>query len=119
MIRKSTMQVKVISGNTPEETAAMFNSAMTELAALNPRYERDGGIFWIYYTVEQKEPETLAEAFEVKGEGATCGDCPFCMRDLNRFGTEDKRKKRATCSKTGSQVYVWGSACDEYYKLTK
>lgn len=117
MIRKSTMQVKVISGNTPEETAAMFNSAMTELAALNPKYERDGSIFWIYYTIETREPETLAEAFEDKGEGKCCGDCPFCMRDLNRFGTEDKRKKKATCSQTGERVYVWSSACDEYYRL--
>ena len=119
MIRKSVMQVKVISGNTPEETAAMFNSAMTELAALNPRYEREGGIFWIYYTIEQREPETLAEAFEDKGEGKCCDDCPFCMRDLNRFGNIDQRKKKATCSQTGQQVYIWSSACDEYYKLAK
>ena len=119
MVRKSVMQVRVISGNTPEETALMFNTAMQELAALNPRYERDGGIFWIYYTIETKEAETLAEAYEIKGEGKTCGDCPYCMRDLNRYGTEDKRKKRATCSCSGEQVYVWSAACDTYYKLTK
>lgn len=119
MVNRSVMQVRVISGNTPEETALMFNTTMQELAALNPKHERDGGIFWIYYTVETREAETLAEAYELKGEGKTCADCPFCMRDLNRFGAEDRRKKKATCSKTGTQVCVWSSACDEYYKLTK
>ena len=119
MIRKSVTQVKVISGNTPEETAAIFNSTMQELAMLNPKYERDGSVFWIYYSIEAKEPETLAEAFENKGEGRRCGDCPFCMRGLNRFGQVDGRKTKATCSKTGTQVYVWNSACDEYYKLSR
>ena len=119
MIRKSVMQVKVVSGNTPEETAVMFNTAMQELAALNPKYERDGGMFWIYYTVETKEAETLAEAYELKGEGKTCADCPFCMRDLNRFGTEDKRKTKATCTQSGERVCIWNSACDTYYKLAK
>ena len=119
MIHKSIMQVRVVSGNTPEETALMFNTTMQELAALNPKYERDGGIFWIYYTVEAKEAETLSEAFELKGEGMTCGDCPYCVRELNRFGAEDKRKKWATCSQTGERVYVGSSACDTYYELRK
>ena len=119
MVRKSVMQVRVISGNTPEETALMFNTAMQELAALNPKYERDGGMFWIYYAVEQREAETLAEVYEMKGEGKTCGDCPFCMRDLNRFGTTDTRKKWATCSQSGEKVHVCSSACDRYYELTK
>lgn len=119
MRRKSVMQVRAISGNTPEETAMLFNDAMNELAALNPRYERDGGLFWIYYTVESREPETLSEAYELKGEGKNCGDCPFCMRDLNRFGTEDKRKKWATCSQSGEKVFIGASACDAYYTLTK
>ena len=119
MRHKSVMQVRVISGSTPEETAMLFNESMQELSALNPKYERDGGVFWIYYTVEQREAETLAEAFEINGEGKCCGDCPFCIRDLNRFGAEDKRKKKATCSQTGEQVYVWSSACDTYYALEK
>lgn len=119
MKNKSVMQVRAISGNTPEETAMLFNEAMNELSTLNPRYERDGGLFWIYYTVESREPETLAEVYELKGEGKSCGDCPFCMRDLNRFGTEDKRKKWATCSRTGEKVYTGSSACDDYYRLGK
>lgn len=119
MKHKSVMQVRAISGNTPEETAMLFNDAMNELAALNPRYERDGGLFWIYYTVESREPETLSEVYEMKGESKTCGDCPFCLRDLNRFGTEDKRKRWATCERTGEKVFINGSACDAYYGLIK
>ena len=44
MRHKSVMQVRVISGNTPEETAMLFNESMQELSALNPKYERDGGV---------------------------------------------------------------------------
>lgn len=117
MKHKSVMQVKAISGNTPEETAMLFNDAMNELANLNPRYERDGGIFWIYYTVETAEPETLADAYELKGEGMCCGQCPFCMRDTNRFGNADMRKKWATCSQNGAKVRLDMSACDICYKL--
>lgn len=119
MKRNSVMQVRAISGNTPAETAMLFNDAMNELAALNPKYEREGGVFWIYYTVETREPETLAEAYELKGEGRTCGECPFCMRDLNRFGAEDRRKKWATCSKTGEKIRTDMSACDICYRLER
>lgn len=119
MKRKSVMQVRVISGNTPEETAMLFNDAMNELAFLNPKYERDGGIFWIYYTVETREAETLSEAFELKGEGKDCGQCPYCVKDLNRFGEEDKRKKWATCSQSGEKVCIHSPACDIYYRLWK
>lgn len=61
MRSKSIPQTRVIAGNTPQETAMLFNQAMTELADLNPTYERDGGMFWIYYTVVAHEPETVVE----------------------------------------------------------
>ena len=119
MKRKSTTQIRVISGNTPQETAMLFNETMTELAELNPTYERDGSIFWIYYTVITEEPETLAERHEAEGERARCLDCMYCMRDLNRFGSIDGRKKWATCGKTGERTNVDSVACDTYYTLSQ
>lgn len=45
MRRQSVPQIRAICGNTPQETALLFNEAMQELAPFNPRYERDGGVF--------------------------------------------------------------------------
>lgn len=117
MKQQSVQQIRAICGNTPQETALLFNEAMQELAPLNPKYERDGGIFWITYTVVTVEAETLSEEHELAGDAATCGDCPRCIRDANRFGNADARKKWATCSSIGERVRIEGSACDIYYMM--
>ena len=109
--------MRAVSGSTPQETAMLFNQTMTELADLNPTYERDGGVFWIYYTVVKSEPETIVEEHELKGERAHCIDCPYLMRDLNRFGNIDGRKKWATCGKSGERTNIDSTACEEYYRL--
>lgn len=117
MKSKAIPQTRVISGNTPQETAMLFNEAMTELADLNPKYERDGNVFWIYYTVVKTEAETIVEQHELTGERAHCIDCPYLMRDLNRFGSIDGRKKWATCGKTGERTHVDSTVCEEYYNI--
>lgn len=117
MRTKSIPQTRVISGNTPQETAMLFNEAMTELADLNPKYERDGNVFWIYYTVIKSEAETIVEQHELMGERAHCIDCPYLMRDLNRFGSIDGRKKWATCGKSGERTHVDSTVCEDYYNI--
>lgn len=117
MITKSIPQARVIAGSTPQETAMLFNQTMVELADLNPTYERDGNVFWIYYTVVRSEPETIVEEHELKGERAHCIDCPYLMRDLNRFGNIDGRKKWGTCGKTGERTNIDSTVCEEYYAL--
>ena len=117
MKSRSIPQTRVIAGATPQETAMLFNQAMEELAGLNPTYERDGGMFWIYYNVVTHEPETVTEEYQERGEYAHCLDCPYLMRDLNRFGSIDGRKKWATCGKTGERTHVDSAVCDEYYSI--
>lgn len=115
---KSTIipQVRAISGSTPQEAALLFNEAMQELAYLHPKYEKDGNTFWIYYSMEIREPETVAERHELKGEGAHCKDCPHLVRDRNRFGDIDARKVYGTCAKTGERMRLREAACDIYYE---
>lgn len=109
-------QARAISGNTPQEAALLFNEAMRELAWLHPTYEKEGNTFWIFYTVEIKEAESIADEQELKGKSVTCKECPHCIRDLNRFGDIDARKVWATCAKTGERVRLRESACDIYYE---
>ena len=118
MRTKTIPQTRVISGNTPQETAMLFNEAMTELADLNPKYERDGNVFWIYYTVVKTEAETIVEQHEMMGERAHCIDCPYLMRDLNRFGSIDGRRKWATCGKSGERTHVDSTVCEEYCNIS-
>lgn len=117
MRTKSVVQVRAIQGNSPQETAMLFNEAMQELASLNPTYERDGSTFWITYTVVRDEAETLSEKYELMGDKSTCADCPKVVRDLNRFGEIDARKKWALCGKTGERVRIGARACDLFYKI--
>ena len=112
-------QTRFIDGTDGHDTAAEFNAAMMELAELNPRFERDGKSFWIFYSVERTEPETLREEHEMAGEKAQCIDCPYVMRDLNRFGSIDGRKKWATCGLTGERTNIHSRACEEYHKLAE
>lgn len=113
------VQSKFIQGSDGFETSAEFNEVMRELAYLNPKWERDGNSFWIFYSVEVTEEETLTEVHEAAGEKAHCIDCPFCVRDLNRFGNIDGRKKWATCSKTGERTNIDSRACEIYHSLAE
>ena len=113
----SIPQVRPISGSTPQEAAMAFNTAIMELAPMHPTFKQEGNTFWIYYTVVYREPETLSEEYEMRGEGAKCVNCPYCVRDLNRFGDIDERKKHATCTaREGERIRIDSSACDIYYK---
>lgn len=108
-------QSRFISGQDGFETAAEFNQVMMELADMNPKWERDGNSFWVFYSVEITEAENIVEEHELAGEYAHCIDCPRCMRDLNRFGNPDTRKKWATCTKTGERVRIDSTVCESYY----
>lgn len=59
----SIPQVRPVSGNTPQEAAMLFNEAMRELAPLHPTYTQDGCTFWIYYSIEYKEAESIADEY--------------------------------------------------------
>lgn len=110
-------QSRFIEGSDGHDTAAEFNEAMMELADMNPKYERNGNSFWIFYQVEKVEPENIIDVHELAGETAHCLDCPFIVRDLNRFGNIDERKKWATCGKTGERVRIDTRACEIYHNL--
>lgn len=109
------VQSRYIDGSDGHEVSAEFNQVMMELADLNPKWEREGNSFWIFYSVEKTEAENVIEMHEMAGENAHCIECPFCIRDLNRFGVVDGVKKHATCGKTGERIRIDSRACERYY----
>lgn len=109
-------QIRAITGNTPQEAALLFNEAMMELAPLHPTFTREGDTYYIQYSVEIKEAETITEEHGLKGEHHKCEECHHCIRDLNRFGDIDARKVWATCSMTGERIRIRSEVCDTYYK---
>lgn len=112
-------QSRYIDGDGDGHAAsAEFNELMQEIAELNPKWERDGKTFWVFWKVERTEPETIVEEHEAAGEKAHCIDCPYIMRDLNRFGNIDARKKWATCGKTGERTNIESRACEIYHSLS-
>ena len=118
MKTKKVIQSRFIDGTDGHEAAAEFNQVMMELAELNPKFERNGNSFWIFYSVEMTEPENIVEEHEMAGENAHCLDCPYMMRDLNRFGNIDARKKWGTCGKTGERTNIDSRACEIYHSLS-
>lgn len=117
MITKSIPQTRAVSGNTPQETALLFNQTMTELADLNPTYERDGNVFWVYYTIVKNEPETVVEEHELKGEYRYCEDCPYCDRVVDIYGNIDPRVKWGKCMKYGmTSVNLNKRVCAAYWE---
>lgn len=109
-------QVRAISGSTPQEAALLFNEAIMELAPLHPTFTREADTYYIQYSVEIAEPETVTDEHELRGEHHTCKECKSCIRDRNRFGDIDARKVYGTCAMTGERVRLRKPVCDIYYE---
>ena len=118
MKTKKVIQSRFIDGTDGHDACAEFNQVMLELAELNPSFERNGNSFWIFYSVTMEEPETIVEKHEAEGETARCIDCPYLLRDLNRFGSIDARKKWGTCGTTGERTNIDSRACEIYHSLS-
>lgn len=104
-------------GETFQEAVNKFNQAMYENRMYKPTFERAGEAFLVYIKMTQFAPETIAEAKSLEGCKHTCKDCEHCVRDLNRFGVADKRKKTATChvGNVITRIRLDSSVCDRFY----
>ena len=66
---------------------------------------------YVEYREVEEIPETLAECYELAGEGATCGECPFLVK------SKDRRCVWHYCAQYGKKTKETTPACDNFYEL--
>lgn len=66
---------------------------------------------YVEYEITAETPETLAEAYEMKGDARACNECPYFIR------TKDKRFKWHFCAQKQKRVTEYQGACETYYQL--
>lgn len=110
-----------------EESGTLFdarlNEMIYELRDYNPKVKFSESIpFYahITYTVNEKLPETVAEASELKGVSFVCGQCPYYQPMKTADGEVDKRRRYGDCdfAETG-RTKCTAPACNELYELIK
>ena len=110
-----------------EDSASLFdarlNEKVRELRAFNPKVTFSDHIpFYahISYCVNEKTPETVAEASEVNGVSFVCAQCPYFKPVLTQDGEVDKRCKWGDCEHAEfGRTYKTTAACDRLYELIK
>lgn len=104
-------------GDTFQEAVDKFNEVMYENRMFRPTFERAGERFLVYISLTHFAPETIVEAKEMEGCRHTCKDCEHCVRDMNRFGVADKRKKVANCvlGNVVKRIRLDDTVCDTFY----
>lgn len=109
-------QCILCEGNTFQDAVNKFNTEMKRHAHLRPTFERAGETFLIYVTVVELAPETLVEAKHLDGCRHYCEDCASCVREKNRHGVIDARKKYGFCAEQDmKKIRIDQIVCDEFY----
>lgn len=66
---------------------------------------------YVEYEITTETPETLTEAYELRGDARACQECPYFVR------TQDKRYKWHFCAQKQKKVTEYQGACETYYQL--
>lgn len=100
-----------------EHDAPTFQRKMNEILSrtTSPRIEMDRNVpftAYVFYRCEMVEPETIADTYELRGEGKTCAACPL----LERPETAHARQATFKCKYSEYGITKLSSpACDHYY----
>lgn len=66
---------------------------------------------YVEYEITTETPETLTEAYELRGDARACQECPYFVR------TKDRRYKWHFCVQKQKRVTECQNACEAYYQL--
>ena len=110
-----------------EDSASLFTERLNEqiyrLRDKSPKVsfsESDPLCAYIHYIVNEKTPESVAEASEVNGVSFVCAQCPYFQPALTQEGEVDRRKKWGDCEHAElGRVMKTAPACDKLFEAIK
>lgn len=111
----SLKQTKIVTASTAAEFEDKLNQALAEVAEKGAKHEltfnmNQGFCAYIVYDERIAKPETLAEEYEMRGEGYRCSECPLFKP------SPDKRVKYTTCGHGVRRCEANDWACDWFYE---
>ena len=123
MKRSSYEQFAIVSADSASLFSQQLNEEIYNLRDNHPVVHFSESIpFYaqIKYTVWNSTPETLADEYELKGAGFTCGQCPHFVPALKKDGTAHPTKKFGDCeyAELGRTLKTM-PACDKLYEAIR
>lgn len=103
-------RVRVVDGKDAAGFEASLNSILDGITEPNIVFDSNRP-FLAYVTYEefQRIPESVRDAYELRGEYHYCGECPYYKPPT------DKRVKHTTCA-LGERTRADRCACELFYK---
>ena len=116
----SIQQFAIVRGDTASDFEEQLNARIMELSDFHPEVRFDGLTAYISYKLTQYEPETQAEANQLKGIDFRCEDCPMFDEIRNEAGEIDRRYKYGNCEVAErGRTYKDTEACDYLFNLIR
>lgn len=104
-------KVRVIDGTSAADFENALNAVLREIKEPEIMFDTNRPLL-AYVTYDEYEmiPESVRDAYEMRGETHYCGQCPYFRP------SQDKRIKHVTCE-LGERTRVDRCACELFYKL--
>ena len=104
---------ETVRAQSPKEFDMQMNAIFTRAARSNKEpdvHYFDGYSATVRYWISKEIAESIADEFELRGEGKKCYECPLYILP------EDKRIKYTDCEYSGCKITANDAACDHYYE---
>lgn len=103
-------KVRVIDGSCAEEFENALNAVLSEIKEPQIMFDSNRPFLaYVTYDDYRKVPESVRDAYELRGEYHYCGECPYYTPSA------DKRIKHITCA-VGERTRADRCACELFYK---
>ena len=104
-----------LEAKTAGELGELLTQKCEELKEFRPEIVwnlSNGNSAFLVYEEHIEIPETLRDEYELRGEGYTCGDCPFKVPV-----TDGRARHRWTCKRMPQGTDVDIRACNWFYTM--
>lgn len=111
-------QYAIVQADSASLLTERLNEKLKQLKDKDPAVVFDGLTARICYTERFDVPESISDAWSIKGVHLTCSQCPFFEPIEKSDGTPDGRRKWGKCPcAEGGRAYSDGSACDSLFRM--